>query len=109
MAFRQLAYLAVALTVSACASPVRVDGIPVYGRLGLLSASDIRAAIAEDRRSPSQPENTIYAVEIMSSSEVHVHHMPWRLSRWAYDEIYRSDGKWHGSEYRVIGGASRID
>jgi hypothetical protein len=107
---RVVSYAAViaAVCLSACASRPRIDGIPIYGQVGLISDADIRAAIAEDRKSPSLPENTIYAVDIVSPTEVHVHHRRWDPRIFEYNEIFRVRGKWRRSEDRVVGGASRI-
>jgi hypothetical protein len=100
--------LTVAITVISCASPITVAGAPVFGRVDLLPTAEIRAAVAADQSSPSQPSNKIYAIEVISRTEIHVHHAPWNPHIWEYDPILKVHGKWQKSDERVIGGASRI-
>jgi hypothetical protein len=108
---RILAAIIGALAVAdftSCTSWMTIDGVPVYGKVGLLSTEQIRAAIAADQSSPSQPSNKIYAVEVISTTEIHVHHAPWNPSIWQYNEILKLHGKWRKPQERVVGGASRI-
>jgi len=99
---------ALAITVSSCASPVTVAGAPVYGRVGLLPTAELRAAVRADQSSPSQPSNKIYAIEVISKTEIHVHHAPWNPHIWEYNPILKVHGKWQKSDKRIVGGASRI-
>lgn len=95
-------------SITSCASPVTVDGIPVYGHVGLLPSSELRAVIAADRSAPSRPTNTIYALEIVSTTEVHVHHAPWNPEVFAYDEVWKVHGKWRKNyDEHVVGGSYR--
>jgi hypothetical protein len=110
MAFKLAAAIAplVVASVSSCASPVTTDGIPIYGRLGLLSRADIHGAVLADRSSRSEPTDRIYAIEVVSKTEVHIHHAPWNPDIFEYDEIHRVKGKWQKSPDRIVGGRSRI-
>ena len=94
-------------SVSACASPVTVDGAPVYGKLGLVSTADVRAAIAADRSSPSQPSSKIYAVEVVSKTEIHIHHAPWNPHIWEYNPILKIGGEWRKSGSLCRSGCDR--
>jgi hypothetical protein len=96
------------IRLSSCVSPVSVDGAPVYAKVALVSAAEIRAAVAADQSSPSQPSNKIYAIEVISKTEIHVHHAPWNPHVWEYNPILKVGGKWKKSDERVIGGASSI-
>jgi hypothetical protein len=95
-------------SISSCASPISIEGIPVYGHLGLLPPAELRAVIAADRSAPSRPTNTIYALEVISTTEVHVHHAPWNPEMFAYDDVRKVGKKWQKPwDEHVIGGAYR--
>jgi hypothetical protein len=78
-----------------------LDGIPIYGRAQSLSKSQIRAAIAEERRSSSQLADKIYSIEIASSSEVHIYH----TERNHRLEEYNVHGRWEAQERMISGSA----
>jgi hypothetical protein len=106
--FNGVAASLLAAGFSSCASPITVDSIPVYGRLGLLSPAEIHAAVVADRSSRSEPTDRIYAIEIVSKTEVHIHHSPWRPNMFEYDEIHWIKGKWQKAPDRIVGGRSPI-
>jgi hypothetical protein len=93
---------------SSCASPITVDRVPDYGRLGLLSPTEIHAAVVADLSSHSQPTDRIYAIEVVSKIEIHIHHSPWRAGIFEYDEIHWINGKWQKAPDRIVGGRSPI-
>jgi hypothetical protein len=80
-----------------------LDGIPIYGRAQSLSKSDLRAAIAEDRR--SSPGNKIYSIEVASSSEVQVYHTERSKRLEEYDVLRRMHGSWQAQERMISGSA----
>jgi hypothetical protein len=81
-----------------------LDGIRVYGRAQSLSKSQIRAAIAEDRRRSSQPDK-IYSIEVASSSEVHVYHTERNKRLEEYNVLRRVNGRWEAQQRMISGSA----
>jgi hypothetical protein len=79
-----------------------LDGIPIYGRAQSLSQSQIRAAIAEDRRRSSQPDK-IYSIEVASSSELHIYHTERNNRLEEYNIVRRVNGRWEAQERMVSG------
>src|SRR6059058_5591709 len=97
------ASLPLVLLLASCAEPpplpppARVlDGIPIYGHAQSLSKSELRAAIAEDRR--SSPGDKIYSIEVASSSEVRVYHTERSKRLEEYDVLRRVHGRWEAQE-----------
>lgn len=85
--------------------PVYVlDGIPVYGITQSLSKSDVRAAIAEERRVSSTPEK-IYSIDIASSSEVHLYVTDRNNRLQEYHIVRRVRGMWKTQERMISGSA----
>ena len=84
-----------------------LDGIPIYGRAQSLPKSQIRAAIAEDRRWSSHPEDKIYSIEVASSSEIHIYHTDRNKRLEEYHVLRRTHGKWEAQE-RMISGAELL-
>jgi len=81
-----------------------LDGIPIYGRAQSLSKSQIRAAIAEDRRRSSQPDK-IYSIEVASSSEVHIYHTERNNRLEEYNVVRRVNGRWEAQQRMISGSA----
>jgi hypothetical protein len=82
-----------------------LDGIPIYGNAQTLPKSQIRAAIAEDRRWPSHPEDKIYSIEVASSSEVHIYHTGRNKHLEEYNVLRRIHGGWEARERMISGSA----
>jgi len=82
-----------------------LDGIPIYGRAQSLSKSQIRAAIAEDRRWSSQREDKIYSIEVASSFEVYIYHTKRNKHLEEYNVLRRADGTWKIQERKITGSA----
>jgi hypothetical protein len=63
-----------AAKLSSAADSMRVDGVPVYGKVRDVSVASIREAIAEatDKRIPSDPKKP-RALEIVSRTEMHAY------------------------------------
>jgi len=80
-----------------------LDGLPIYGRAQSLPKSELRAAIAEDRR--SSPGDKIYSIEVASSSEVHVYHTERSKRLKEYDVLRCVHGSWQAQERMISGSA----
>ena len=83
-----------------------LDGIPIYGHAQSLSKSQIRAAMAEDRRWSSQPDK-IYSIELASASEVHIYHTERNKRLEEYHVLRRVNGRWEAQE-RMISGSELL-
>ena len=99
-----------ALFLTACAEPkplpppaFAIDGIPVYGRAYDLPKSEIRAAIAEDRRWAHK----IYSIEVASATELHIYHTTRNTRLQKYTVYTRVHRKWQSGE-RVLGGSELL-
>ena len=79
------------------------NAIPIYGRAQSLSKSELRAAIAEDRR--SSPGDKIYSIEVVSSSEVHVYHTDRSKRLEEYDVLRHAHGSWQAQQRMISGSA----
>jgi len=77
-----------------------LDGISIYGHAQSLSKSQIRAAIAEDRRWSSQPDK-IYSIEVASSSEVHIYHTERNNRLEECNVLRRPNGRWKAQERMI--------
>jgi hypothetical protein len=106
--------LLLAFCLASCATPAPlppslfvIDGIPVYGRAHEISKSQIRAAIAEDRRWPSHPENKIYSIEVAAPTELHIFHTTRNTRLQEYTLYIRVRGKWQTNE-RVLSGSALL-
>ena len=104
------AFLPLSVIVAGCAEtkplppPVYVlDGIAIYGLTHSLPKSQIRAAIAEDRR--SSPGDKIHSIEVVSSSEVRVYHTERSKRLEEYDVLRRVHGSWQAQERMISGSA----
>jgi hypothetical protein len=104
------ASLPLVLLLASCAEPppppppaLMLDGIPIYGRAQSLSKSELRAAIAEDRR--SSPGDKIYSIEVVSSSEVHVYHTERSKRLEEYDVLRHANGSWQAQQRMISGSA----
>ncbi len=104
------ASLSLVLLLASCAAAppppppaLVVDGIPIYGRAQSLSKSELRAAIAEDRR--SSPGDKIHSIEVASSSEVRVYHTERSKQLTEYDALRRVHGSWQSQERMISGSA----
>lgn len=102
--------LPLVLLLASCAEPppppppaLVIDGIPIYGRAQSFSKSELRAAIAVDRR--SSPGDKIYSIEVASSSEVHVYHAERSKRLEEYDVLRRVRGSWQAQERMISGSA----
>ena len=82
-----------------------LDGIPIYDSAQTLPKSQIRAAIAEDRRWPSHPEDKIYSIQVASSSEVHIYHTDRNKRLEEYNILRRIHGRWEAQERMISGSA----
>ena len=108
---RATASLPLALLFTCCAQPeplpppaLTIDGIPVYGRVQDLPKSQIRAAIAEDRRwSPAGDK--IYSIEVANASELHIYHTDRNKRLEEYHVLRRVHGKWQADERMISGSA----
>ena len=98
------ARLAAIAFLASCATQT-FEGIPLYGRVHDVSPTDLRTAIALVRYSPHVAYRQIYAIEIASSSEIRLYHIPYSPSFGEYNLVQRIGGKWQFHE-RVIGPAS---
>src|SRR5205807_1989370 len=90
----------VAFLIASCATET-FEGIPVYGRVHDVSPADLRTAVALVR-SPGTAYRQIYAIEVVSSSEIYLYHAPYSPSVGEYNLVQRIRGKWRFHE-RVIG------
>ncbi len=104
------AFLPFLVTVAGCAEtkplppPAYVlDGIAIYDLAHSLPKSQIRAAIAEDKR--SSPGDKIYSIEVVSSSEVRVYHTERSKRLEEYDVLRRAHGSWQPQERMISGSA----
>jgi hypothetical protein len=82
-----------------------LDGISICGRAQALSKSQIRAAIAEDRRWSSQPDDKIYSIEIASSVEIYVYHTKRNKQLEEYNILRLVDRRWTVQERMITGSA----
>ena len=103
-----------AFLLTACAEPkplpppaFTIDDIPVYGRAHDLPKSQIRAAIAQDQRSPQHPEKKIYSIEVASATELHIYHTTRNARLQEYTLYTRVRGKWQSGE-RVLTGSELL-
>jgi hypothetical protein len=76
------------------------DGIPVDGRIHDVSVADVRTAVALVRASAAYPH--IYAIEVVSSAEMHLHYARYEDKVSQYNRVRLIGSKWHFDE-RVIG------
>jgi hypothetical protein len=86
--------------------PLVLDGIPIYGQVHEIPKSQIRAAIAEDRRS-SPAGNKIYSIEVASSSEIHIYHTDRNKRLEEYNVLSRVHGRWEAGE-RIMSGSALL-
>src|SRR5215472_1555601 len=80
-----------------------LDGIPICGRAQSLSKSQIRAAMAEDRRWSSQPDDKIYSIEVASSFELYIYHTKRNEHLEEYNVLRRTDDGWKVQERKITG------
>jgi len=106
------AFLPLSAVLVACAETTPLpsqayvlDGIPICGRAQSLSKSQIRAAMAEDRRWSSQPDDKIYSIEVASSFEVYIYHTKRNKHLEEYNILRRVDGGWKVQERMITGSA----
>jgi hypothetical protein len=104
------AFLPLSVILVGCAETISqpppayvLDGVPIYGRAQSLSKSELRAAIAEDRR--SSPGDKIHSIEVASSSEVRVYHTERSKRLTEYDVLRRAQGSWQAQERMISGSA----
>jgi spore cortex formation protein SpoVR/YcgB (stage V sporulation) len=74
------------------------------GRAQSLSKSQIRGAIAEDRRRSSQPDK-IYSIDVASSSEVHIYHTERNKRLEEYNVLRHVHGRWEAGQRMISGSA----
>jgi hypothetical protein len=110
---RVTASIPLALLFTCCAQPpplpppaLSIEGIPVYGHADDLSQSQIRAAIAEDRRW-SPPGDRIYSIEVANRSELHIYHTERNKRLEEYHVVRRVHGRWQAEE-RMISGSELL-
>jgi hypothetical protein len=92
---------AVGFIASSCAS-LKFDGIPLCGRVHDVSPADLRTAIALVRAPGAAAYPQIYAIEVVSSTDIYLHHAPYDGKVGQYNRVQRIRGKWRFYE-RVIG------
>jgi hypothetical protein len=68
-----------------------IDDARAYGRVGDVSANEIRAAIAADRLHTT---DKIYEIEVVSSNEIHVYHEQRTDALVNYDIVKRVGDRW---------------
>ncbi len=96
-----LASIMAALLVSSCATQT-FEGIPLYGRVHDVSPADLLTAITLVRNKPGTAYRQIYAIEVVSSSDIHLYHARYDGKVGEYNRMQRIGGKWQFHE-RVIG------
>jgi hypothetical protein len=101
------ALLLLALTSCVTVTPVTVDGHDVFGRVHDVSEADIRAAFAAVPRESTWANKTIYEIQVISSSEMHLFHQPVSENP-SHDVMKRVGGKWHVVDTQVIVGWTRM-
>jgi hypothetical protein len=82
-----------------------LHGIPICGRAQTLSKLQIRAAIAEDRRWSSQPDDKIYSVEVVSPVEIYIYHTKRSQQLEEYNILRLVDGRWKVQDRMITGSA----
>jgi hypothetical protein len=81
-----------------------LDDIPIYGHVHDVPKSQIRAAIAEDRRwSPAGDK--IYSIEVANPSELHIYHTERNKRLEEYNVLRRVHGRWEAGERMISGSA----
>ncbi len=108
---RASASLPLALLFTCCAQAeplpppaLTLDGIPIYGHVHDIPKSQIRAAIAEDRRwSPAGDK--IYSIEVATPSELHIYHTERNKRLEEYNVLRRVHNRWEAGERMINGSA----
>jgi hypothetical protein len=84
--------------------PLVRDGIPVYGRVHDVPKSQIRVAVAEDRRL-SPVGDKVYSIEVANRSELHIYHTERNKRLEEYNVLRRVHGRWEAGQRMISGSA----
>jgi hypothetical protein len=77
------------------------ENISVDGAIWSVSKADIRAALAAS--SPLHVEGKVYAVQVMSSHELHIYREPRTSALVTFEIVQKINGAWR-AEGRIISG-----
>src|ERR1051325_992834 len=99
MKVRMIASTLAALIASCAAPPIEspaytIDGIPVCGHASEISRTELRAAIAFDRSTPSYPEYKIYSIDVVDRTELHIYHTTKNRTFQEYKLLKKVQGRW---------------
>jgi hypothetical protein len=98
---RYATVVALAFLIGSCATET-FEGMPLFGRVHDVSPTDLRTAIRLVR-SFGPVYRQIYAIEVVSSSEIHLYHVPYSPTVGQYNLVRRVRGKWWFDGERVAG------
>jgi hypothetical protein len=98
---RYATVVALAFLVGSCATQ-RFEGMPLFGRVHAVSSTDLHTTITLVR-SFGPVYQQIYAIKVVSSSEIHLYHAPYSPTVGWYNVVRRIKGKWHFDGERVVG------
>ena len=98
--FAVLLLASLTLALPSCAT-VTVDGHRAFGRVHDVSEGDIRAALEAEQRESTWANKTIYDIQVVSSTEMHLFHQP-STENPSHDVLKRVGGKWHVVDTQVI-------
>ncbi len=90
------------LVLSSCAGLTRVDGISVVGpAASKVSTADVRSALAQDASCAPGKRHVLTRVEVVSPSEMRIHHRPYRRGELDYTIFRRVGSRWRCDGYML--------